>query len=57
MTKIVTITCDICEADVTNRCRMEVTYLDPDIAAICRTLHFCCYEHMFEFLDKRRPQD
>lgn len=56
MPKTLTITCDVCEADITTASKIEVSYKDSLISVLSRTLYFCGYEHMYQFLDSRRPE-
>ena len=57
MTKTITITCDICDADITRASRIEVSWINNSPPSLDVLLHFCGYEHMYQFLDKRRPKE
>lgn len=56
MPKTLTITCDVCDADITRASKIEVSYKDSQITVLTNTLYFCGYEHMYQFLDSRRPE-
>lgn len=57
MPKIITVTCEICEADITKSSRAEISWIDNYTRELSRTLYFCGREHMYQFLDERRPKE
>ncbi len=56
MTKTITITCDVCGADITKASRAEMHYIDNCLPELKSETYFCGYEHMFQFFDARRPK-
>ncbi len=57
MTKVTTITCDECHADITNASHTVVSNVDIYIPSLCMNMHFCGYKHFYAYLDKRRPEE
>jgi len=52
MTKTIIIVCDWCDREM-KRDGWYVSYVDSQIEALNRTLHFCDYEHMRDYLIKK----
>ena len=57
MTKIICITCDVCDADITSSSRVEVSWISTLSPTLHSILYFCGYEHMYQYLDERKPQN
>ncbi len=48
MPKTITITCEICNADITNSSRCEASYIS-ELSALTKTLYFCGYMHLYDY--------
>jgi aspartyl/asparaginyl beta-hydroxylase (cupin superfamily) len=55
MPKTITITCDKCDADITNSSRFQVSW-SSWIESLNHTMYFCSAEHMYQYLDERRTE-
>jgi hypothetical protein len=53
MTKTISITCDVCSADVTEANRYEFHYIDNLMHKFCHIHYFCGYEHLYQFINNR----
>lgn len=56
MTETITVICDECETGITKASKIIVKYEDLYIPNLCTELHFCGYEHMRQFFDKKHSQ-
>ncbi len=60
MTKTLTITCDICENDITNIMRLELVWVMNYPAygqSSSSTLYFCGDKHLYQYLDDKKPKE
>jgi RNase P subunit RPR2 len=56
MPKTITITCDKCDADITNASMFQVTWTSVWIESLNNTIYFCGAEHMYQYFDERRAE-
>jgi len=53
MTKITTITCALCDTDITKDSKAIVAWT-PFYDDLTHVIHFCSLEHMWQYFDERK---